>query len=416
MAEVQVTSARSATDQARDYLEDRLGTADDSQSLKTFTIPVIDIASSYSGSLKDRKEVSQQIREACVSSGFFYVKSHNITPQASRDILAHSKRFFHTLSADQKNALHISKSKYGYGWEPADATSIYGDAEQKEAFNWGYEADLDPEARDNHPHVQLDGTKSNKVNQWPAETALSGFRNAIKTYHQQVLTLARHLYKLLALSLDLPENYFNPMITDPSVTGRLMYYPPASAKKESRQPLFDDDDDDKDDLTIGLGAHSDYQCFTILLLDSSTTPGGLEILSPTTGAWIQALAIPDTLIVNIGDMMMRWTNGLYQSTVHRVINTSAEERFSVPVFFGVDNDQVVEVGFLMDSFFNVYLCWRGGVGFLLSWFFLFFFFILFSSHSLSETDNCDRLYQVASHPQVLQSTLLLKLASISCNV
>lgn len=380
MAEVKVTSARSATDQARDYLEDRLGTADDSQSLKTFTIPVIDIASSYSGSLKDRKEVSQQIREACVSSGFFYVKSHNITPQASRDILAHSKRFFHTLSADQKNALHISKSKYGYGWEPADATSIYGDAEQKEAFNWGYEADLDPEARDNHPHVQLDGTKSDKVNQWPAETALSGFRNAIKTYHQQVLTLARHLYKLLALSLDLPENYFNPMITDPSVTGRLMYYPPAPAKKESRQPLSDDGDDDKDDLTIGLGAHSDYQCFTILLLDSSTTPGGLEILSPTTGAWIQALAIPDTLIVNIGDMMMRWTNGLYQSTVHRVINTSAEERFSVPVFLGLDNDQVVEVGFLIDSFFYVYLCWRGGGGFLS---FFLFFFILFLSLSLS---------------------------------
>lgn len=411
MAEVKVTSARSATDQARDYLEDRLGTADDSQSLKAFTIPVIDIASSYSGSLKDRKEVSQQIREACVSSGFFYVKSHNITPQASRDILAHSKRFFHTLAADQKNALHISKSKYGYGWEPADATSIYGDAEQKEAFNWGYEADLDPEARDNHSHVQLDGTKSNEVNQWPAETALSGFRNAIKTYHQQVLTLARHLYKLLALSLDLPENYFNPMITDPSVTGRLMYYPPAPAKKEPRQPLSDDDD--KDDLTIGLGAHSDYQCFTILLLDSSTTPGGLEILSPTTGAWIQALAIPDTLIVNIGDMMMRWTNGLYQSTVHRVVrNISAEEeRFSVPVFFGVDNDQVVEVGCLIDSFFLRLLMLEGWRGVVLSCFFLFFFFF-----SLSETDNCDRLYQVASQPQVLQSTLLLKLASISCNV
>lgn len=399
MAEVKVTSARSATDQARDYLEDRLGTADDSQSLKTFTIPVIDIASSYSGSLKDRKEVSQQIREACVSSGFFYVKSYNITLQASRDILAHSKRFFHTLSADQKNALHISKSKYGYGWEPADATSIYGDAEQKEAFNWGYEADLDPEARDNHPHVQLDGTKSNEVNQWPAETALSGFRNAIKTYHQQVLTLARHLYKLLALSLDLPENYFNPMITDPSVTGRLMYYPPAPAKKEPRQPLSDDDDDDKDDLAIGLGAHSDYQCFTILLLlDSSTTPGGLEILSPTTGAWIQALAIPDTLIVNIGDMMMRWTNGLYQSTVHRVVRnmSSEEERFSVPVFFGVDNDQVVEVGFLIDSFFYVYLCWRGGRGFfclVFSYFSSsFFFFSLSLSRKLTTATDFTKLH------------------------
>lgn len=207
------------------------------------------------------------------------------------------------------------------------------------------------------------------------------------------------------------------MITDPSVTGRLMYYPPAPAKKEPRQPLSDDDEED--DLTIGLGAHSDYQCFTILLLDSSTTPGGLEILSPTTGAWIQALAIPDTLIVNIGDMMMRWTNGLYQSTVHRVVrNISAEEeRFSVPVFFGVDNDQVVEVGFLIDSFFftSTYAGGVEGVSFVL-FFLIFLFHSFFFSLSLGETDNCDRLYQVASHPQVLQSTLLLKLASTSCNV
>ena len=321
--------SRSATNEARDYLEDRLGRAE-RQETSAFTIPVIDIASSYSSSLADREAVAKQIREACVSSGFFYVKSHNISSEIAKGILAYSKRFFRGLKPDQKKALHLDNSKYGYGWEPADATSIYGDVEQKEGFNWGYENDLDLEAGPEHEHVHLDGSKGGDVNQWPTEEVLPGFRDAVKAYSQQALQLARHICRLLALSLELPEDYFDPMVTDPSANGRLMYYP-ASARRDSGAPASE--------AAIGLGAHSDYQCFTILLC--SSTPG-LEVLSPA-GAWIKAPAIEDALIVNIGDMMMRWTNGLYKSTVHRVINTSSEERYSVPLFFGVNNDQLVEV-------------------------------------------------------------------------
>ncbi|KAK3062405.1 hypothetical protein LTS18_004119, partial [Coniosporium uncinatum] len=89
---------------------------------------------------------------------------------------------------------------------------------------------------------------------------------------------------------------------------------------------------------IGLGAHSDYECFTILL--PSSTPG-LEILSPD-GDWHSAPRVEGGLIVNIGDFLMRWTNDMYKSTVHRVVNRMAESRYSVPFFFSINYDQTVE--------------------------------------------------------------------------
>jgi isopenicillin N synthase-like dioxygenase len=161
------------------------------------------------------------------------------------------------------------------------------------------------------------------LNQWPSEDSVPGFYNAVKTYYAEALLLARHLCRLFALSLALPEDYFDSKTTHPSANSRMMYYPAGSPRKDD----------------VGLGAHTDYQCFTILLCSSAP---GLEIMSPS-GEWVQAPIVPGGLIVNIGDMMMRWTNGLYKSTMHRVINRTGEERYSVPLFFGINNDELVEV-------------------------------------------------------------------------
>tara|TARA_R110002003_G_scaffold534_23_gene20390 strand:- start:28612 stop:29190 length:579 start_codon:yes stop_codon:yes gene_type:complete len=147
----------------------------------------------------------------------------------------------------------------------------------------------------------------------------------------QVLNLARHLFRIFALSLDLPETYFDPMTTHPGGIARLLYYPPPKHAQPTATPASKEDH-------IGLGAHSDYECFTLLL--TSSTPG-LEILKPS-GKWHIADRIPDTFIVNVGDFLMRWTNGLYKSTVHRVVNRSTEARYSIPFFFSVNYDTVVE--------------------------------------------------------------------------
>ena len=170
--------------------------------------------------------------------------------------------------------MHVKHSNLLRGWEPADYTYVNPSdwntevvPETKEGFNWGYETKLDPTGGDGK-YRDLDGTPGDG-NVWPEEDELPGFFDGVKEYYAAVLQLARHLSRLFALSLELPENFFDEMITHPGGIGRLLYYPPS----KDPQPL----DNTKKDKEIGLGAHSDYENFTILL---SSTKHGLEILSP----------------------------------------------------------------------------------------------------------------------------------------
>jgi isopenicillin N synthase-like dioxygenase len=145
-----------------------------------------------------------------------------------------------------------------------------------------------------------------------------------------VLDLARHLFRLFALSLNLEETFFDSMTTHPGGIARLLYYPPSRSVGPEILPSSTEQ--------IGLGAHSDYECFTLLL--PSSVPG-LEILTPS-GHWHIASPPPDCFVVNVADFLMRWTNGLYKSTVHRVVNRGVNARYSVPFFFSVNYDTLVE--------------------------------------------------------------------------
>lgn len=332
------------------YLQSRLS-AKNEEADKDFEIPVIDLEPSFSESLSDRQKVADQIRKVCTASGFFYITNHRIPKSACDGILHQAKRFMKELPLEKKEKLHLKHNKFGLGWEPSEYTSIAGDKEEKEVFNFAYEADLDPTGGDGQ-YKNLDGSTGN-ANMWPKDEDLPGFYSEVKEYYGsvsipihplesarkkkphiyrniQVLNLARHLFRLFALSLSLPESHFDPLTTHPGGIARLLYYPPPS----SSPPLSTDETQQ-----IGLGAHSDYECFTLLL--PSSTPG-LEILKPS-GTWYIAPFLPNTLIVNVADFLMRWTNGMYKSTVHRVVNRTREERYSVPFFFSVNYDAVVEM-------------------------------------------------------------------------
>ncbi|KAF2826917.1 Clavaminate synthase-like protein [Ophiobolus disseminans] len=321
------TTYEEAHNGAAAYLQARLDAKDDRLD-DGFDIPVIDLAPSFSSSFADRKAVAAQIRNACTASGFFYITKHGVPEGVQRGILNQAVRFFDELSVEQKETLHVKKSKLGLGWEPSEYTSIAGDQERKEGFNFAYEEALDPTGGDGL-YRNLDGSHYNG-NLWPKEDDLPGFHATVKQYYSSVLSLARHLFRLFALSLDLPETYFDSMTTHPGGIARLLYYPPP---KNSQLPRTSFNDEQ-----IGLGAHSDYECFTLLL--TSSTPG-LEILKPS-GRWHIAEHKGDALIVNVADFLMRWTNGLYKSTVHRVVNRGTEARYSVPFFFSVNYDTVVE--------------------------------------------------------------------------
>jgi len=226
----------------------------------------------------------------------------------------------------------MKSSKYFRGYEPAAYTFVNGfeGKETKEAFNWGYESGLDPTGGDGK-YVELDGsTPDAQANLWPQESELPGFYKGIAEYYGKTLQLCRHMCRLFALSLDLPEDFFDPMITHPGGIARLIKYRPSTNPK----PLSELSDDEE----IGLGAHSDYECFTLLLQDSNP---GLEILSPD-GHWISAAPVEGGIVVNVADFLMRWTNGVYKSTIHRVVNRTNKERYSVPLFFSINYDEKVE--------------------------------------------------------------------------
>lgn len=148
------------------------------------------------------------------------------------------------------------------------------------------------------------------------------FKDTVASYYADILKLARRLIKLFALILDLPEDFFDQFVSTPGAMGRMIHYPPQAAN---------------DPEALGIGAHTDIECFTILC--QGTVPA-LQILN-SKGEWIQAPPVPGTFVVNIGDMLARWTNDRFISTVHRVWNITGKERYSIPFFFGANYDAVI---------------------------------------------------------------------------
>jgi isopenicillin N synthase-like dioxygenase len=131
-----VTHVRDQTtyDEARNgaaaYLHSRLS-ANDGIADENFKIPVIDLTPSFSASLVDRQSVAARIRQACTTSGFFYISNHQISDAACDGILYQANRFMHELPLDKKETLHLKNNKFGLGWEPSEYTSIAGDKEEK---------------------------------------------------------------------------------------------------------------------------------------------------------------------------------------------------------------------------------------------------------------------------------------------
>ena len=278
-------------------------------------IPIIDV-----GPLIDnvrlpgaRRKVAEQIRNACQSVGFFYIRNHGV-PQNDRDALfVQAKRFF-ALPTLRKMDIYIGKSRQHRGYIPLGGEVTDKRKDWHEALDFG--ADL---AADD-PDVQA-GKPLHGPNQWPKN--LPGFRTAMTSNWDLMIELGSRLTEGLALSLGLEADFFAPFTSRSLSDWRLIHYPAAS---------------NQEGVGEGIGEHVDYGFVTILAQDEV---GGLEVRN-ASGQWIAAPYIADTFIVNIGHMVQRWTNDRYEATWHRVRSPRQKERLSIPFFYSPSFDTVVE--------------------------------------------------------------------------
>ncbi len=277
-------------------------------------VPVIDVGPLVDGS--DPMAVADEIGRACRDVGFLYVRNHGVEARLVESVFADAKRFF-DLPLDAKMAVHINKSPCHRGYFPLFEENT--DPDLTADYKEGFDTALDLPADD--PDV-LAGVPLYGPNQWPDD--LPGFRETVTGYWDEMARLARLLLRGFALSLDIDEDFFVDKVDKPMAQVRLLHYPPQGGLIEEE--------------TLGCGAHSDYGCLTILAQDEN---GGLQ-LQNSAGDWISAPPVPGAFVVNIGDQMARWTNGLFAATRHRVINASGRERYSIPFFFDPNFHTLVE--------------------------------------------------------------------------
>lgn len=276
------------------------------------SIPVIDLAPYFSDDLEKRKTVAWEVHKASRETGFFYIKNHGIAAERLAQHLQLARTFF-DLPPEEKDKVHIRNSACTRGYEPAAAQTLDEGSppDLKEGFLIGNDLD------ESHPYVQQ-GVPNTGPNQWPDQP--EGFKDSLNEYVDLMRNLGRTLASLVALSLELPEDYFSKEdLAEPLMIGRLLHYPPQEQQIVANQ--------------LGAGAHTDWGLLTMLLQDDI---GGLEVLN-ADDEWIKAPPIEGTLVVNLGEMVRVLTNGLYRSNYHRVVNNqSGRSRYSCPTFFDPD--------------------------------------------------------------------------------
>lgn len=267
-------------------------------------VPVVDIVALGGSDPIAEKAAVEQLRQAAANVGFLHITGHGIAPAVIERLQRAAKRFF-DQSTQTKLESYIGQSVNHRGYVPEGEEVLGGSMrDRKEAFDLALDL---PAACVPSGHPMLG------PNQWPD---LAGFREDVMAYYAAAFAVGRRLLRGFAMALGQPSGSLEALVTQPPSQLRLLHYP--------FQPGIED--------APGIGAHTDYECFTLLL----TTGPGLEVMNQA-GEWIDAPPVPGGLVVNIGDMLEFWSNGAFVATSHRVRKVS-EERYSFPLFFALDYD------------------------------------------------------------------------------
>ncbi len=275
-------------------------------------LPIVDISPLYRADSRARGAAVGRLGAVAHEIGFLYITGYGIRERVIDRALAAARGFF-SQPLRFKRGYYIGDAAKHCGYVPTTERGDYDDESTRryEAFDLSVD----------RPATEFDLRAGNILagpNRWPD---VVGFRPAVRRCMDELLALAYLLVDALETYLGVPRGWFRDRMSRPMSQLRLIHYLRNT---------------DTGDGGSNMGAHTDYECFTIL---KQFAPG-LQALN-AADRWIDVPPVPGTLVINIGDMLETWTGGHLRSTLHRVVN-NGRERYSMPFFMATDFEAVIE--------------------------------------------------------------------------
>lgn len=291
-------------------------------------VPIIDLGPYFGGTAEGKAAVAKAVNQACRDIGFLVITQHQIPTELIERVSQMTTQFF-DLPMDEKRKANRPRPDMVRGYSAVAEESLSYSMEEaapgdlKESFSIG---PLNVPDEDYYSEAMAGPHFARNV--WP--TALPGFDSAYGEYFDAMGDLARSLMRIFALALELPESFFDDKIDKHISMFRSLRYPHLKEGIEDGQ--------------LRAGAHTDYGSLTIVKPDGAL--GGLQVRN-REGEWVDVPYVEDGFVVNIGDLMMQWTNDQWISTLHRVINPPEDvegdqQRQSLVFFHQPNYDVMVE--------------------------------------------------------------------------
>lgn len=287
-------------------------------------IPVIDYGPYFAGEKGALERVAAEVARACENVGFFYALNHGVGDELVERAFAASRRF-HALPLAQKLALRLNDNNIGYlpiNASVQGASTVHKATRPNQNESFFISHDRGPD----HPEV-IAGTPLRGRNQWPA--GLPEIRGDMIAYFDALGAMCDRMLPPFAVALGQPAGFFAPYFADEAhATARFLHYPPQQTVEDN---LF------------GQGPHTDNSFMTAL---ARTEVPGLAVRlppdGPSGGEWFAPPIIPGTFLINLGNIMRRWSNDRFLSTPHGVLNESGTDRYSIAYFHSPNPDRVIE--------------------------------------------------------------------------
>ena len=282
-------------------------------------IPVIDYGRYFAGETRALERLAREVAHACQNVGFFYALNHGVPDALIERAFAAARRFF-ALPLEERLGLKLNENNIGYlplnaSLQAASTVHQATRPNRNESFFISHDRGPD------HPDV-VAGKPLRGRNQWPAD--MPGLRADMMAYFHALGAMCDRMLPPFAVALGMPADFFAPYFVDEAHANlRYLHYPPQDTTEEN---------------VFGQGPHTDNSFMTVL---ARTEVPGLAVRLPS-GEWFPPPVIPGTFLINLGNIMRRWSNDRFLSTPHGVLNDSGTDRYSIAYFHSPNPDRVIE--------------------------------------------------------------------------